>query len=221
MRSMIHTRADCERFVTRSKAALSRLAQNLSALGYAFANSGGPLQFAQPADIQALERLAASHGPLPKLYEHWYRTFRCVDFSQHPSQLEQAGHLLSGIGLNCPLVFLDLLECTALRDHLGQLGLQVSTPDGRWLMPTGTAASNCDPKGVWIPADSLDPELYDEGAGSVTMSVEITNAIEHGGFPFWQQCLRRGLTASPLGFTPDYQRVRPLLLSGVTLVGDT
>lgn len=57
----------------------------------------------------------------------------------------------------------------------------------------------------------MDPEIYDEGDGPVTMSTEIMDALRSGGFPFWATMLRRRRFTSPIGVAPSFEELLPVL----------
>src|SRR5262245_50798203 len=85
-------------------------------------------------------------GEVPLLYRRWYERIGRVDFSQAREQLlgVRVGPT-SGLGLNCSLIFLDLpaaLSTAAEVESDARPGIFV---------PTGAYASNCEPKGVWVP----------------------------------------------------------------------
>jgi hypothetical protein len=157
-------------------------------------------------DVQ--ERL----GDFPLLLRRWYTTFRYVDFSQDVEQLHDQSCPVSGLGYNITLVFYELRECLRLREQLEARGVRVMRGvDRRQLLPFGAYASNCEPKGVWLPDDSIDPTIYDDGGGDVSFSEELRQAFDAAGFPFWQHMFRRRRLVSPLGFAPEYDRLRDSL----------
>ncbi|GEM_PF-2199452 len=82
------------------------------------------------------------------IYE-WYERFRCVDFRQAESQLDDATlPLLRGLGLNCRLVVLDIESVSQKRDASSHDGYKVHRGNGLVFFPTGGFVSNCDPRGV-------------------------------------------------------------------------
>jgi hypothetical protein len=201
-----------DQFIENARHNLLALQSNLVELGYEFANARGAVQIADQESKQAVHVLEERRGHLPALYRRWYESFRCVDFTQRPSQLRDAGgHRLAGLGLNCPLVFFDIAASLRLQKELESQDLRVRNSNRQELIPFGGSATNCEPKGVWIPDSVVDPSIYDEGAGPVTMSQEIIVALEAGGFPFWAKMHRRRRFTSPIGVTPAYEEVLPLL----------
>jgi hypothetical protein len=194
------------------EAALRQLAINLMGLGYEFENEAGPLGFTESdALVEALEE---RFGELPAAYRAFYQTFCFVDFRQAGHQLHSQGSEVSGLGLNCPLVFEPLYKIDGMRAELAECGVPIES-EGRCFLPTGGSASNCEPKGVWVPSRVLDPVLFDEGAGPVSLIEEVRDAILAGGFPFWMSLLRRSRHTSPLGFSPPYAELLPRLLRGI------
>jgi hypothetical protein len=198
-------------FFEWAETALRQLASNLSNLGYEFENELGPLGFSESdASVLAVE---VRFGELPVAYKAFYRRFQFVDFRQTARQLQIGGSELSGLGLNCPLAFCSLETMERMRAELAEW-VPIES-DGRHFLPTGSAASNCEPKGVWVPSPNLDPVLFDEGAGPVTLIEELRGAVLAGGFPFWQSMFRRNRHVSPLGFSPPYLKLLPRLLHGI------
>lgn len=199
-------------FFRWSEMALRQLAINLTDLGYEFENEAGPLGFAESdALVVAVE---ARFGELPAAYRAFYQTFCFVDFRQAGHQLHTQGAEVSGLGFNCPLVFEPLYKIDGMRAELAECGVPVES-EGRHFLPTGSSASNCESKGVWVPSRALDPVLFDEGAGPVSLIEEVRDAILAGGFPFWMSMLRRSRRTSPLGFSPPYPELLPRLLKGI------
>jgi len=197
---------------------LLTLQSNLSHLGYAFANPLGPVQLADEASLNILDRIEREKGKLPILYRRWYEMFHSVDFSQDKSQLHATSeHKLAGLGLNCPLIFLSLDTCIKLQAELSAYGYYKIQVNGMEFIPTGDYASNCEPKGVWIPSDEFDPVLYDAGGGPVSFSQSLRTAIDAGGFPFWQQAYTRRTISSPLQFNPAYKEIQNDLLRNIVL----
>ena len=212
------TISDVERFLQTTKNNLIELERNLIELSYRFADTDGPVQLADAFEQSLVDDLEMREGRLPALYRHWYTMFRSVDFTQAPEQRESPNaESVAGLGLNCPLVFLDLNSCLRLREQLSRSGVRVRDPDGNVLIPTGGSASNCMPKGVWVPDSAIDPVLYDEGAGPVTMATEVHSAFAAGGFPFWDRLFRRRRFSSPLKNTPTFRELKPILTRNLIL----
>jgi len=211
------TPSDVARFIDVTKRNLFTLAENLVDLGYRFADTESPIQLADVIDIERVQEIEANEGQLPTLYAAWYRTFRRVNFCQATEQLSLPNsHALAGLGLNCPLVFLDLNTCLELRKDLTQAGVRTMV-SARRIIPTGGSASNCAPKGVWIPDGAIDPILYDEGAVPMTMAWEVSTAFAAGGFPFWDHLFRRRRFKSPIANTPSFREILPALMRNLTL----
>src|SRR5882724_7337045 len=217
MALQINDITDIDRFIEFARHNLLALQANLTGLGYRFAASTGGVQLADDEAEKMIRILEKRFGQLPALYRKWYESFACVDFSQDPTQLrDSSGEKLAGLGLNCPLVFLDINSCLRLQKSLEGAGVHTRHGNTLELLPFGGSASNCEPKGVWVPNAALDPIIYNEGAGPVTMSQEIIAAFEAGGFPFWRNMYRRGRFTSPLGVAPAYQDILPLLLKNLS-----
>jgi hypothetical protein len=199
-------------FIEWSESALHQLAANLTALGYEFKNEGGPIKLSESdASLLALE---ARFGELPAFYRAFYRRFQCVDFRQSDRQLQSKDSKVSGLGLNCPLVFCSLDRIESIRAELRESELPVES-DGLHFLPTGSVASNCDPKGIWIPSVEPDPVLYNDGAGPISLTQEVRESVLAGGFPFWKTMFRRRQHCSPLGHSPPYPELLPQLLQGI------
>lgn len=207
---------DVDSFLDTCKHNLLTLQENLSNLGYRFLNTSGPLHFADRADCDAIAATQQRFGTIPLLIRRWYQTFRSVDFSQDPRQLRDPTSAVGGLGYNVTLVLRDINWCTSFRDELIVSGVMVEREaEHTHLLPFGTFASNCEPKGVWIPDDSVDPAIYNDGGGPVLFSDELRVAFRSGGFPFWDCMLSRRRFTSPLGFSPQYRILRELLRQGM------
>lgn len=213
MSSQTSNSSNFDQFIETARHNLLTLQANLSDLGYAFADPGGAVQLADQEARDAVRSLEQRVGRLPTLYRKWYESFRSVDFTQNEEQLrDSSGHRLAGLGLNCPLIFLSIDSCFRFKKELKAYGVRVEDEKGQHLIPFGSTASNCEPKGVWVPNTEHDPVIYDDGAGPITLSREIVSAFEAGGFPFWHRMYQRRRFTSPLGVAPAYQEVLPLLL---------
>jgi hypothetical protein len=195
------------------EASLQQLAANLQALGYEFENQLGPLAKSESSDT-SIAMVESCYGELPKAYRLLYSTFAHIDFRQSHRQLHTAGSNLSGLGFNCPLVFVSLAEVPRLRDELVDSGFSVDV-DGRRFLPTGDAASNCEPKGVWVPSTEIDPILFDDGAGPISLIDDLEGALIAGGFPIWPPTFKQRIRSSPLGHLPAYPTLLPQLLRGI------
>lgn len=206
--------ANASQLVKRCEPALARLHANLCELGYEFANPSGPISHASGTDVLLLGELEEKYGAFPLLFRSWYQTFRYVDFRQSERQLTQPGSPVSGLGLNCPLVFVALVDMEMLRTDLKQCGYNVGRGSESFL-PTGAMASNCEPKGVWVPSSDIDPVLYDEGAGPISFATEVEMALRAGGFPFWYNIYRKARHISPLGHSPAFPIIFPKLVQGL------
>jgi hypothetical protein len=204
--------SEVDSFINICQRNLLALRQALSDLGYQFARPAGPLQPADDADRAMVADAERRFGELPFLLRRWYDTFRYVDFSQAPDQLQFGSLPVSGLGYNITLVFVELERCVRFRDELRASGIAVERErEGKSLLPLGTFASNCEPKGVWLPDHSTDPVIYDDGAGPVSLSDELRAAFQSGGFPFWDRMFRKRRFVSPLGFAPKYLELRETL----------
>lgn len=212
MAAPITDNAGIDQFIETARHNLLALQSNLIELGYEFANPRGAVQLADREAKQAVLVFEQRTGQLPALYRRWYESFRCVDFTQKQPQLRDvSGHRLAGLGLNCPLIFLDVSASLQLQKELEGQGLRIRNAKGQELIPLGGSATNCAPKGVWIPNNAVDPVIYDEGAGPVTMSQEVIAALEAGGFPFWAKMHRHRRITSPIGVVPAFEELLPLL----------
>lgn len=200
------------RFFEWADIAMQQLKDNLLSLGYEFRCRGEPFQFSD-SDLLIVD-VERRFGQLPIAYKALYRKFCFIDFRQSDSQLHDHGSKVGGLGLNCPLVFAPVTRIEKMRAEIVRCG-GIIVSDRRNFLPTGSAASNCEPKGVWVPSSDIDPVLFDEGAGPVTLMDEIRNAILAGGFPFWKFMFRRSRHTSPLGFSPPYPNLLPYLLHNI------
>jgi len=200
---------------------LEALKRNLTNLGYRFAAQNDPILYAESVDQIKLNALADQFGPLPLFFQMWYEHFRSVDFTQHPSQLHSdCPSPIAGLGYNCVLIFQSIDSAMSMRTLLVEKNIPVERQEkfrakSSFLFPTGAIASNCCPKGVWIPDESKDPILYDDGAGPISFSCEIRSALEHGGFPFWSKLARRGKSYLPIKHSPDFLQILLLLMQGI------
>jgi hypothetical protein len=199
-------------FIETAKHNILKLADTLTSVGYEFANRKGAVQLSSESTRELLNATEAKFGELPMLLKMWYHTFACVDFSQSKDQLYGSDcGAVAGLGLNCTLVFLDLESCIELRSDLSEAFSDTLRMNGRTFLPLGGVASNCDPKGIWIPSNEFDPVIYNDGAGPISFASEVRTAIHSGGFPFWDRMFRRTRFASPLGFSPAFNQLRPIL----------
>lgn len=207
------------RFIEDVRYNLVTLEGNLKTLGYNFANQNGAVQLASVSSLAALRSFERRFGIVSILFKCWYEAFHCVDFTQSNSQLYSTnGERLAGLGLNCPLIFLDIDTCFRTFQDMGIADQIASQKNGKTFIPIGGAASNCDPRGIWVPDTGIDPNLYDDGAGPVTMYAEVKVAIEAGGFPFWMKMFSRRRFTSPLGVTPDYKNILPVLIHNLRAI---
>lgn len=108
-------------------------------------------------------------------------------------------------------MFPEIAYCIRYEGELRQSGRVIKREDGKNFLPLGTFAFNCEPKGVWLPDQSVDPVLYDGGRGPVSLSEELRTVFSSGGFPFWAHMFRRRAFVSPLGFSPKYPELREAL----------
>jgi len=210
---------DITGFIGTATHNLLRLRENLRQLGYRFANPSGPIIFAEEVDRANLRRLEKDYGPLPELYRAWYEKFRLVDFSQEHSQVfSEYQSDVAGLGYTPTLVWLGIEECISLRESVQGQSVRVDRSmngELRRLVPIGTVASNCEPKGVWLPDSSIDPVLYDDGGGPVTMSDEIRMTFAHAGFPFWGKWARKRIRSVGLKYTPNFSCIDSTLFAGL------
>ena len=199
---------DVERFIEGCVHNVKELRANLTGIGYQFARSDGPVQFANEGNREIIADCERSLGELPFLVRRWYETFRYVDFSQDARQFQDRSASAGGLGLNVTLVVLEIEKCIEFRQTLKQSGTVVDREHRQTFLPFGTFASNCEPKGVWLPDSATDPVIYDDGGGPVLFSQELRNAFRSGGFPFWEHMYRKPVVLSSLGFAPNYPGFR-------------
>jgi len=203
------------RFIQIASDNLSALKQNLVELDYRFAQTE-PIQYTNDADCGELAKLEESVGPLPLLFRSWYRTFRRIDFSQEYEQLKTPNPSpVAGLGQNCVLVFLDIPSAHAMRAKLTEENA-LPKKDSLYFFPSGEFASNCEPKGIWLPDASIDPPLYNDGNGAITLSTELAHAFAADGFPFWPPLLKRGLRHHGFPNTPRLDEIHHHLCRGLT-----
>lgn len=209
------SRQIAQEIVNRSFANLSYLHNTLIRLGYKFARPGNALREASVEDKRHLEWLEGQYGPLPVIMRAWYERIGCVDFRQHDAQLlgrEQSD--VAGLGCNCVLVFLSIAECLELQaEFFGNESEPQGIPRGnsQSLFPLGSIASNNDAKGFWLPDESFDVAIYNDGAGDIYFVQEVRMAMEWGGFPFWKVLLRKKKFSTPIGCVPEFRRLLPVL----------
>lgn len=203
-------------FVELAVTNLLQIEANLQKLGYKFANQHGAVGQLTVSANPALEKLRQAYDKVPDLLCVWYDRVEYVDFSQDKAQLsEPSDNPVAGLGLNCTLVFGSLSTVCERQTMLEVNGISCKKGEGCEFFPLGTFASNCMPKGVWLPDGANDPIIYDAGAGPVTMSDEIIQSIRAGGFPFWEQMFSKRRISSPIPNTPRYPDILPALLEGV------
>lgn len=193
-----------------------QLERNLKAVGYEF-RSDNPLVVDSPSSSE----LDLLPQPVPMLTRAWYACFESLDFRQADSQAGSEG-VLGGLGQNCPLYFLSLRE--SMRFAVGLAEEQESDDFVYWegrpgrtasFLPTGTWASNSEPKGVYLPDASFDPLLYNDGAGWVTLGGELRNAFRWGGFPRWRRIIEAPMRLPPARPFPDFGALLPELMKGI------
>jgi hypothetical protein len=209
---MMHVEVEPEDFLFKCHHNLAALENNLIDIGYRFARTDGPFRVAVEVDQDVVRETEVTLGALPLLVRRWYERFQYVDFSQEAEQLCDRSSPLRGLGYNLPLVFRELNSCFRLRDELSASGVKVNRPElEKRLLPFGSFATNCEPKGVWLPDDCLDPVIYDEGGGPVRLSQELRTVFQTGGFPFWDRLFRKRMFTSPLGFAPEFPELSQVL----------
>lgn len=191
---------------------------NLVGIGYYFLRPSGPFQPANDQDREVIREAERRFGQFPLLLRRWYETFRYVDFSQDSNQFEDRSLPIAGLGYNMALMFPEIEYCIQYQSELRQSGSGVSRECGNNFLPFSTFASNCEPKGVWLPDGSVDPIIYDDGGGPVSFSQELRTIFATGGFPFWEHMFRKRRFVSPLGFSPNYPELRNALLKDLVKV---
>ena len=206
--------SEVDDFLQRCSHNLRTLQSNLVGIGYHFLRPNGPFQLANDQDREAIGEAEKRFGQLPTLLRRWFETFRYVDFSQDSKQFDDRSVPLAGLGYNMALVFPEIGYCIQYQGELSQSGRVVRREDGKHFLPFGTFASNCEPKGVWLPDHLIDPILYDDGGGPVSFSQELRNVFATGGFPFWRTCtggggsyLRWGSVQSTLSFATHWCKI--------------
>ncbi len=205
MRSRLINTVGVTAFLDAVHTNLSALEANLRTLGYRFQRPDGPFQVADRAAIERAGELERRYGPIPLLFKELYARFKSINFAQHSSQLHgPQGDPVAGLGWHCPLVYIDIDSCLRMVEQ----GIAPRSVEdevaGRIFIPTGGYVSNCEPVGFWTPDSTIDPVVYDEGLGPITLSRELTNVFRAGGFPLWKHMFRRGNTSSLLPVSPNY-----------------
>ncbi len=206
---------DTEQFLVRCKYNIQQLHINLINVGYRFLRSDTPYQFATERDKRLVAQCERQYGIFPDLLRRWYEIFRFVDFRQATDQYNDGSTPVGGLGLNLTLVFLELDKCVEMRESLVRNRFAITNAASQQFLPLGSFASNCEPKGTWLPDKIVDPQIYDEGNGPITFSEELRRAFRSGGFPFWEQMYRKPIVLSPLGFAPNYPQLLDSLLQNV------
>jgi hypothetical protein len=195
---------------------LLKLESNLLKLGYKFANPLGAIHQIEPGSNSSLEEIRNKYHRVPRFFEQWYDHVEYIDFSQHECQLTQSSSdLVAGLGLNCQLIFAPLSDYVNRQIELNKKGGSCLDLDGAEFIPTGAFASNCEPKGIWLPSSEDDPVLYDDGSGPVTMRTEIMIAINQSGFPFWEKMFSKRRFTSSIPNTPKFREICSDLRAGI------
>lgn len=207
--------------VERCHANFSQLVNRLGNLGYAFENPEDVLVEADSSDLPTLDALEAKMGVLPIVARKWYERIRSADFSQQEAQMFTTGGLsggpVSGLGMNTPLVFLSIPKCLALKERIAteEAGAGADVPNLDHFLPLGAWGSNSMLKGFWLPQDSFDAAICNEGWGPIYFVEELRNAFQWGGFPRWQNLLTKKKQAQPLRHVPAFETILPILKDGL------
>lgn len=210
-------------FVCLVRKNAEQLAANLARLGYEF-ESPNPVVYVGLTEARRPNGVDALPHPIPILTREWYAQIGRLDFRQAEGQLNQDG-ILGGLGQNCPLYFLDLNGSLAMQGELSaeedREGFQYwEGRPGRtgFFLPTGTWASNSEPKGTYLPDQSFDPSIYNEGAGWVTLGSELRSAFQWGGFPRWRRLASPSSRLKPTRPYPNFEELLPELLRGIVMI---
>lgn len=221
--------------VRRAKHNIELIHRRLLALGYEFAD---PQAAFVPAGPDAPDRIAEMErrlGTFPLLARAWYESLASVDFSQAESQLRgPTGPDVNGLGSHPALIMQSLDRCWEAWLQMGEEHEQhcrdvahLAAEDPEWhrqltrpmepFLPTGGAASNCDPKGFALPCLGADGVLYNDGGGDMYLVKALRRCFEWGGFPF---CHYHAAGNRPLPWEarPNWKRVIPLLREGLLAV---
>ncbi len=224
----------CEEIVRRAQLNLRILHARLLELGYEFADPENSLVDAPPnaeADIETVER---ELGMLPLIARKWYATLASVNFCQSEKQRvfwqevhPPAGPDIFGLGSHPVLIFQSLSSCRQQlqqmtierQEHVRQMKEKVlerpyETNRVGHFLPLGGCASNCEPKGFWLPCEAVDGVIYDDGDGDTYFVDELRLAFRWGGFPFWQWGLKKPDFYSPYEYRPNFEKLLPLLKEG-------
>lgn len=210
--------------VDRAYENLVRLRQRLIDLGYQFQNPTRVLVEASSTHLQQLSVLESQHGSLPLVLKAWYERIGCVDFQQSANQLagdEESRSLgVAGLGNNPVLVCLSIAEGLKLKERLltesaEAGGDEPPIADDRYFLPLGGWASNCEPKGVFVPSVGFDDVIYNDGGGDVFFVDELQLAFRWGGFPFWSSLVLRPKRLRPTGPVPAFIDILPKLVGNL------
>jgi hypothetical protein len=210
-----------DELVERSLRNICKLVDRLGNLGYAFQRPDDVFVEASDVDRSFLDSFESDSGMLPLVMRRWYERIRSVDLSQDQAQL--FSHLggpctpVSGLGLNATLVIYSIPDSLQLRKDLSDRDAADGDDPGAYdrFLPLGGWASNCDPKGITLPCETLDAVLFNDGGGDVTFVDELRYTFRAGGFPFWQLLLKSKRRAWPVRCVPHFGDILPVLLEGL------
>lgn len=214
-----------DEFVRRAYASLGRLRTHLLDLGYEFENVDGVLTEAAPSSASQLDQIEADQGLLSVVLRAWYERIGSVDFRQAAHQErgdgESGKNALAGLGMNTMLLVLPPSGALDLQAQLlaeeGALKAGEARAVEQPFWPIGGFASNCEPRGLYLPAMGLDSAIYDDGRGDVTFADELREAFRWGGFPLWRRLIERPNSLGRAG-EPAFQRILPELRDGLLVL---
>jgi hypothetical protein len=213
--------------VDRAYSNLSLLYLRLHELGYKFASPDEALAEATDESRKGIETIENILGALPLVVKVWYERMASVNFSQAESQLEGYEHEMRetpdiiGLGRNPVFVFLSLDKVILLREQLLEEYEELNILDDKGseqndvqqFAPLGGWASNCEPKGFWLPNSRIDDVFYNDGSGDVFFADEIRVAFKCGGFPFWKNLQSKHFS---LGIAkPNLPKLLPILTKDI------
>jgi hypothetical protein len=225
----------CEEIVRLAQLNIRTLHARLLKLGYEFADPENALVDAPPNAEAAIESVERELGVLPLIARKWYSTLASVNFCQSEKQRAYwqavrppAGPDFFGLGSHPVLIFQSLTSCRQQlqemaierQEHVRQMNENVwegpyETNKVRQFLPLGGWASNCEPKGFWLPGEAIDGVIYDDGDGDTFFVDELRLAFQWGGFPFWQWGLEKSDFYSPYEYRPNFQKLLPILKEGL------